>query len=186
MYSYNRLLILLSLLLSSCVSTQQEAPVEIDYGERMFELDCSWPSMNWEEGADPLNNIFYCWAEEVSSDIIDATFFSLALQLPEHLDERVRICGEDLFLYSGHSLYDNLLPSLTNQSYACLNAFDEIKNNEFDWYWHEEERVLEFNWVPEQNPPLDMYLVIDEPVYGLPAYTNGYSSKAVIYLKKDI
>ena len=79
--------------------------------------------------------------------------------------------------------------NVLNQSFIakdfCLNAFDEIKNNEFDWYWHEEERVLEFNWVPEQNPPLDMYLVIDEPVYGLPVYTNGYSSKAVIYLKKD-
>ena len=185
MYFYYKLLLIVSLLLPSCISTQETPPVEVDYGERMFELQCTWPSLDQKEEPAPENSIFYCWAEDVSSDIIDATFFSLALQLPEHLDERVRICGEDLFLYSGHSLYDNLLPSLTNQTYACLNAFDEIKNNEFDWYWHEEERVLEFNWVPEQNPPLDMYLVIDEPVYGLPAYTNGYSSKAVIYLKKD-
>ena len=185
MYFYYKLLLIVSLLLPSCISTQETPPVEVDYGERMFELQCTWPSLGQKGEPAPENSIFYCWAEDVSSDIIDATFFSLALQLPEHSDERVRICGEDLFLYSGHSLYDNLLPSLTNQTYACLNAFDEIKNNEFDWYWHEEERVLEFNWVPEQNPPLDMYLVIDEPVYGLSVYTNGYSSKAVIYLKKD-
>ncbi len=181
-----RVLFTLTFFLFSCSDLPEdpEPPVEVSYGDRMFDLQCTWPSLNFEEGTATSDSVFYCWAEDVSSDIIDATYVSLALQIPEHLDERIRICGENLYLYSGHSLYDNLLPSLTNQTYACVNAYDQIKNNEFDWYWHEEERMLEFNWRPEQNPPVDMFLVIDEPAYGLPAYINGYSSKGVIYLKK--
>ena len=179
-----RVLLALTFFLFSCsVLPEESPPVEVDYGAHMFELQCTWPSL--EVPPAPTDSIFYCWANDVFSDIIDATHVSLKLQIPEHQDERVRICGENLFLYSGHSLYDNLLPSLTNQTYACVNAYDQIKNNEFDWYWHDEERTLEFNWRPEHNPPVDMFLIIDEPIYGLPTYINGYSSRGVIYLKKD-
>ena len=48
------------------------------------------------------------------------------------------------------------------------------------------ERGLEFKWKPENNPSLDMYLVVEEPEYGQDTYINGYSSKAVIYLKKEL
>ena len=54
------------------------------------------------------------------------------------------------------------------------------------WFWYNEERVLEFKWKPENNPSLDMYLVVEEPEYGQDTYINGYSSKAVIYLKKEL
>ena len=183
-----RVLFTLTFFLFSCSDLPEdpELPVEISYGDHMFELQCTWPSLGQTEVQAPSEgSVFYCWANDVFSDIIDATHVSLALQYPEHQDERVRICGENLFLYSGHSLYDNLLPSLTNQTYACVNAYDQIKNNEFDWYWYDEERTLEFNWRPEHNPPVDMFLIIDEPIYGLPTYINGYSSRGVIYLKKD-
>ena len=181
-----RVLFTLTFFLFSCSDLPEdpEPPVEVSYGDRMFDLQCTWPSLNFEEGTATSDSVFYCWAEDVSSDIIDATYVSLALQIPEHLDERIRICGENLYLYSGHSLYDNLLPSLTNQTYACVNAYDQIKNNEFDWSWPEKERMLEFIWRPEKTPPVDMFLVIDEPAYGLPAYINDYSTKGVIYLKK--
>jgi hypothetical protein len=132
-YFFLRFLLLIPILLLSCTLQSDEELTEVDYGQQMFEMRCF----------------------NISSEIIEADFFSLAVQYPENLEERVRICGENMNLYSGHDLYDNLLPALTDGKYGCINAFDEVKNNEFDWYWHEEERVLEFNWVPEQSPPLD-------------------------------
>lgn len=182
-----RVLFILTFFLFSCSNLPEdpEPPVEVSYGERMFDMQCTWPSLNFEEGTATSDGVFYCWAEDISSEIIDAMYFSLALLLPGHQDERVRACGENLFLYSGHSLYDHLFSSLTNQTYACIDAYDQIKNDELDWHWHDEERTLEFNWRPEQNSPVDMFLVIDEPIYGLPNYTNGYSSKGVVYLKRN-
>jgi hypothetical protein len=181
-YFFLRFLLLIPILLLSCTLQSDEELTEVDYGQQMFEMRCAW-----DDGTnDPIvGTVVYCYSFNISSEIIEADFFSLAVQYPENLEERVRICGENMNLYSGHDLYDNLLPALTDGKYGCINAFDEVKNNEFEWYWHEEERVLEFNWVPEQSPPLDMFLVIDEPIYGVSPYTDGYSSQAAIYLKKD-
>ena len=150
----------------------------------MFPMTCIWGDGSPDE-SNTTGTIVYCFAHDISSEIIEADFFSLSVQYPEDEDERVSVCGKNLYLYSGHSLYDSVLPIITNDQFGCIKAFDRIKNDEFDWFWYETERVLEFKWRPENNPPLDMYLVIEEPEYGLDTYSNGYSSDSAIYLSKE-
>ena len=178
-----RLLVLI-FLLSACSLTEED-PTQIDYGEYMFPMSCLWDDGNPNSSNDS-GTIVYCYAHDITSEIIEADFFSLSVQYPENADERVKVCGENLNLYSGHSLYDSILPIITNNQFGCINAFDRIKNDEFDWFWYNKERILEFQWRPENNLPLEMYLVVEEPEYGQDTYINGYSSKAVIYLKKEL
>ena len=182
-----RVLLLTIFLLFSCSSVTEDDPIEIievDYGEYMFPMSCVWDD-GIPDGINESGTVVFCYKHNVRSEIIDADFFVVSLEYPEHADERVRICGENLNLYSGHSLYDSLLPALTNDTYGCVNAFDRIKNDEFDWFWHDEERVLEFLWSPEENPPLNMYLIIEPPEFGTSLYVEGYASTGAIYLKKD-
>lgn len=180
-----RVLISLLPLLISCSSVSENLPSpEIDYGDHMFQMDCIWDN-GFSNDIDDLGTVVYCYGFSISSEIIEADFFSLAVQYPENLEERVRVCGENMHLYSGHDLYDGLLSALTNNQYGCINAFDGTKNDEFDWYWFDEERILEFNWRPEDKDSLDMFLVIEEPKYGTYLYLNGYASTAAIYLKKN-
>ena len=179
-----RVLLLTIFLLFSCSSVTEDSLPEIDYGDYMFSMSCIWDD-GTPDNINESGTVIYCYKHNITSEIIEADFFALSLEYPEHADERVRICGENLNLYSGHSLYDSLLPVLTNDTYGCVNAFDRIKNDEFDWFWHDEERVLEFIWRPEENPPLNMYLVAEPPEFGTPLYIEGYASTGVIYLKKD-
>ena len=177
-------LLILVLLLSSCSPAPiEDEPPQINYGDYMFPMFCIWDDGS-PDGINITGTVVYCANHNISSEIIDADFFSLSIQYPESADERVKVCGENLNLYSGYSLYDNILPIITNEQIGCVDIFDRIKNDEFDWFWHEEERVLEFKWRPENNLPLDMYLVIEEPEYGMSTYSNGYSSESIVYLLK--
>ncbi len=74
-----RVLFTLTFFLFSCSDLPEdpEPPVEVSYGDRMFDMQVTWPSLNFEEATS--DSVFYCWAEDISSEIIDATYVSLAL-----------------------------------------------------------------------------------------------------------
>ena len=172
--------------LFSCtvVSEDPEPVADTDYGDYMFDMSCLWGT-GYPDSENTLGIVVYCFARNISSEIVVADYFSLSVEYPNGEEGRVRVCGENVALYSGHAMYDNLLPALTNNRNGCINVFDAVKNNEFDWYWYEEERLLVFSWRPESNPPLDMFLVIDSPEYGgLPTMSNRYNSNSGVYLKK--
>ena len=181
-----RVLFTLTLFLFSCsvLPEDPEPAVNDGYGDYMFDMSCLWGT-GYPDSQNTLGIVVYCFGRDISSEIVVADYFSLSVEYPNGADERVRVCGENVALYSGHSLYDNLLPALTDNRNGCVNVFDPVKNNEFDWFWYEEERLLEFRWRPETNPAVDMYLVIDEPEYGgLPTMSNRYNSNSGVYLKK--
>ena len=91
-----KVIVLVFLLLSGCV---QEQPIEPDYGEKYFEMDCVW--------VDPASTIqpaiWRCsqWAE---TDLINGYLY---LELEN--DTNLWFCGRDLTLTTGIDLYDNLI-----------------------------------------------------------------------------
>ena len=131
-----RLLILIFLLSSCSLTPVEEEPPQINYGEYMFPMTCIWGDGSPDE-SNITGTIVWCFAHDISSEIIEADFFSLSVQYPEDEDERISVCGKNLYLYSGHSLYDSVLPIITNDQFGCIKAFDRIKNDEFDWFWYE-------------------------------------------------
>jgi len=76
--------------------TEESLP-EIDYGDYMFSMSCIWDD-GTPDDINESGTVIYCYKHDITSEIIEADFFSLSIQYPNNADERIKICGENLNL----------------------------------------------------------------------------------------
>ena len=152
------------ILLTGCLS---DCPTELplDYGEAYSEIDCAW--VNPE--AAGRSAVWRCF-EELETELLSGFVF-LELENPESL----YLCGTDLILNTGVTVYDNLISLLTEGRYDCLHLVeDKNLGNSFDWTWNDTTNVLQFIWRPDEDPEKILTLVIADAEYDVIVRTTIY------------
>jgi hypothetical protein len=133
-----------------------EQPIESDYGEKYFEMDCVW--------VDPASTIqpaVWRCSQWAATDLINGYLY---LELEN--DTNLWFCGRDLTLSTGIDLYDNLISYLTRGRYDCLHITeDRQKENEFDWEWDHGTHLLQIIWRPEDDTHKMISIVIQNGEY---------------------
>jgi len=169
----NKLFLVLVLLLCACSNNLTEEDIrQQEYGDLYATMDCWWSS---QELISPA--LFWC-TETLETELISG-YVSLAVEQDLDGEKFLSICGKDIILNSGHDLHDNLIASMTRDTYDCYEVYERSLGNEFDWIWDVETSTLQLIWRPDDE--LDKVLTIfvpekkDSPrVLGLVYYKTGY------------
>ena len=154
---YKVCLAIVLLFLGGCLDECPPPETEIDnYGDPYAEIDCSW--VNPEATSRPA--IWRCGGD-LETEILSGSVF-LELENPRSL----YLCGTDLRLNSGVTVYDNLIGFLTEGRFNCLHL-EEDKNlgNSFDWIWNGTANILQFIWRPDEEPQKILTLAVEEAAY---------------------
>ncbi len=168
----SRILIVL-ILLCSCSNNLTEEDIRIrDYGELYATMDCWWSS---QELISPA--LFWC-TENLETQLISG-YVSIAIEQDLSGEQFLSICGRDVTLNSGVTIYDNLVAILTEYTYDCIDSYERNLGNEFDWIWDDPTNTLQLIWRPTDD--LDKVLTLfvpekkDSPrVLGSVYYKTGY------------
>ena len=150
--------------MSAC-SSQCPLPVANDYGVPYFEVDCTWidPRTPGRE------TVWRCF-EDVETEVLSGFIF-LELENPQSL----YLCGTDLVLNTGVTVYDNLIGLLTKDNHNCLHLQEDRNlGNSFDWTWDTQSNTLQFIWRPEDEPHKILTLIIDDAKYDVVIRSTVY------------
>jgi hypothetical protein len=157
-------LAIIILLISAC-SDDCIAPTPHDYGDPYAEIDCAWV----DPDVEIRTAVWRCF-EDLQTEILSGFVF---LEL-ENL-ESLYLCGTDLILNTGVTVYDNLIGLLTEGRYNCLHLVeDKNLGNSFDWTWNDTTNVLQFIWRPDEDPEKILTLVIADAEYDVIVRTTIY------------
>tara|TARA_R110002020_G_scaffold394715_1_gene604708 strand:+ start:8013 stop:8528 length:516 start_codon:yes stop_codon:yes gene_type:complete len=167
-----RLLIALILLISCSSNLTEEDVRQQEYGELYATMDCWWSS---QPNLAP--SLFWC-TETLETELISG-YVSVAVLEDLDGEEMFSICGKNVTLNSGVSIYDNLVASMTEYTYDCFEAYERNLGNEFDWIWDLPTSTLQLIWRPNDEPDkvLTIYVPekVDSPrVLGSVYYKTGY------------
>ena len=122
----SKLLIVL-LLLYSCNNQLTEEDVrQQEYGELYATMDCWWSS---QPNLAPTH--FWC-TETLETELISG-YVSLAILEDLDGEKMFSICGKNVTLNSGVATYDNLVATMTENTYDCFETYERNLGNEFDW-----------------------------------------------------
>jgi len=153
----HRVLLVLFVLIAVSCSHKEELPVETDYGDIYFHIDCYWPDP--QEVTSPA--LWRCY-EDINTELLSGFLF---LELESEIS--LYFCGENLELRSGIDIYDNLIALITRDKYDCLHITeDKQKGNEFDWSWDHTTTRLQIIWRPEDSVHKMITLIIAQSEYG--------------------
>ena len=152
------------MLLTGCLN--QCPPPEVDnYGDPYAEINCAWV----DPEAPGRLAVWRCF-EELQTELLSGFIF-LELENPQSL----YLCGTDLILTSGVTVYDNLIGLLTEGRYNCIHLTEDTKpGNSFDWTWDDVDNILQFIWRPDDEPHKALTLIIEEADYDVIVRTTIY------------
>jgi len=168
----SKLLIVL-LLLYSCNNQLTEEDVrQEEYGELYATMNCWWSS---QPNLSPA--LFWC-TETLDTELISG-YVSLAILEDLDGEEMFSICGKNVTLNSGVSIYDNIIALMTEDTYDCLQSYERNLGNEFDWIWDNPTNTLQLIWRPTNDVDKVLTLFIPEKVdsprvLGSVYYKTGY------------
>ena len=167
----HRLLILI--LLCSCSNIITEEGIrQQEYGDLYATMDCWWSS---QELISPV--LFWC-AEDLETELISG-YVSLAIEEDLVGEQFFSICGRNVILNTGHDLHDNLIASMTQNTYSCYDTYERSLGNAFDWIWDVPTSTLQLIWRPGDEPDKVLTLFVPEKtdsplVLGSVYYKTGY------------